>query len=54
MLYVYGGKGNEKAAATISLSKNAGVTGLLTWYPEQSTTTPVAYPYAVRALGKNT
>lgn len=53
VLYVYGNRGNEDAAATISLSKNAGVTGLLTWYPEQSATTPVAYPYAVRALGKN-
>lgn len=54
VLYVLGNAGNESAVATISLSKNSGLTGLLTWYPEQSAQAPVAYPYAVRALGKNT
>lgn len=54
VLYVYGNQGEEGAPALISLNKGSGVSGLLTWYPEQSATAPVAYPYAVRALGKDT
>lgn len=54
MFFVYSGKGNEKAASAVSLSKGSGIRGLQFFYPEQeSDNNYIPYPYTIKALGPN-
>ncbi|MDW5595039.1 glycosyl hydrolase family 28-related protein [Conexibacter stalactiti] len=53
VLYVTGGAGRADGAAAITLQARAGVSGLLTWYPQQSADAAVAYPFAVRVAGRD-
>lgn len=53
VLYVTGGAGSANGPAAITVQSRAGVSGLLTWYPQQSADSAVAYPYAVRVAGRD-
>lgn len=50
ILAVYGGKGNEDEASFIQMAPVSGVTNLSIWYPEQSLSSPIAYPWTFEQL----
>lgn len=50
ILDAYGGKDDEEAPSFIQLSPSSGVTNLSVWYPEQSATSPSAYPWTFEQL----
>ena len=41
-------KGSEEAAATFTLERGSGLSGLVFWYPEQRVPDPVPYPWTVK------
>lgn len=53
VLYVTGGAGRADGPAAITAQARAGVSGLLTWYPQQSADAPRPYPFAVRLAGRD-
>lgn len=50
ILAVYAGKGDENEASFIQMAPVSGVTNLSIWYPEQSLSSPVAYPWTLEQL----
>ncbi|MDO8187585.1 glycosyl hydrolase family 28-related protein [Conexibacter sp. JD483] len=53
VLYVTGGAGRSTGPAAVTVQARAGLSGLLTWYPQQSADAPAQYPYAVRVAGRD-
>ena len=52
VLMIYQNQGKEDGRPFVSLKPESGLRGLTFWYPEQSLTAPVPYPWTVRSLGK--
>jgi hypothetical protein len=50
ILAVYAGKGDENEASFIQMAPVSGVMNLSIWYPEQSLSSPVAYPWTFEQL----
>jgi hypothetical protein len=46
------GRGDDGGEPFVSLEEGAGLRGLSFWYPEQTTISPVPYPWTVRSLGR--
>lgn len=53
VLYTTQGKGNANGTPFITVSSGAGVRGFTIWYPDQVSTAPVEYPYAISIKAKN-
>ena len=51
MLLTTSGRGQETGTPFLSLAAGSSLRGLTVWYPDQPVRAPVAYPWAVRALG---
>ena len=49
VLSVVGGKGTENGAPTVSMPAGSGLVGLVFYYPEQSSSSPVAYPWTIKS-----
>ncbi|MBE6727907.1 MAG: hypothetical protein E7562_04580 [Ruminococcaceae bacterium] len=47
------GKGNANGEPFVSLEEGSGINGISFYYPEQSYTDFIPYPWTVRSLGKN-
>ena len=47
------GKGNANGEPFVSLQEGSGINGISFYYPEQSYTDFIPYPWTVRSLGKN-
>ncbi len=45
------GRGEEGGAPFVSLERGSGLRGLAFWYPEETSISPVPYPWTVRSLG---
>ncbi|GMK42227.1 hypothetical protein PCCS19_52860 [Paenibacillus sp. CCS19] len=50
ILASYGGRGSENGTSFIRMEPVSGVTNLSIWYPEQSASSPTAYPWAIEQL----
>lgn len=50
ILAAYAGKGNENEPSFIQMAPVSGVTNLSVWYPEQSLSSPIAYPWTFEQL----
>lgn len=50
ILMAYAGRGNPDETSFIQLQQASGVTNLSVWYPEQSLSSPVAYPWTIEQL----
>jgi hypothetical protein len=50
VLQAYAGRGNAEETSFIQLQQASGVTNLSIWYPEQSLSQPVAYPWTIEQL----
>ncbi len=51
VLMPYQGRGEEGGEPFVSLAAGSGLRGLAFWYPEQTTISPVPYPWTVQSLG---
>ena len=51
LVYVYGGKGQETGPPAVTLQAGAGIRGVSFFYPEQSVTEPVPFPYLLQGTG---
>lgn len=52
-LLAYEGKGNENGTPFIQMSDQSTIKGLMIFYPEQSETSVVAYPWCIRGASNN-
>ena len=52
-LLAYEGAGSENGTPFIQMSEHSTLEGICVLYPDQSATTPVAYPWCVRGSGDN-
>ena len=48
VLRILGGRGEAEGTAAVSLNPGSGLMGLVFWYPEQSLSNPIPYPWTVR------
>ena len=51
-LAIYGGRGEEDGAPSITLERGAAVRNLLIWHPEQNAEAPVPYPWTIRSCSQ--
>ncbi|MGN0887404.1 MAG: hypothetical protein ACI4UY_00830 [Kiritimatiellia bacterium] len=50
VLRILGGRGEAEGTAAVSLNPGSGLMGLVFWYPEQSLSNPIPYPWTVRTM----
>lgn len=53
VLMAYAGKGREEEASFITVDHSAGIKDISIWYPEQSDSSPVPYPFCLIQKGGN-
>ncbi len=51
ILKAYSGAGNVNATPFLTISSGSCLRDISVWYPEQSATSPVAYPYTIKGSG---